>query len=230
MSSPTTTSEPKRRRTAAGAEPRRRRIAGAGAPLRAAPSPRHHGRGGTAGCDRRRWSSRAGRAVDGRRPRRCTDRRDGRRLRRLLGSADAPVLVEVYEDFMCPARGNFEAAAGAALREMTADGSVRVVFRPMAFLDWRLHCALLDAGVERFRLRRRRRAVPGVPRATLRRATRGGRALTLRRPAGQPLGGRRHHRPGLYRLCREPRLPALGLSQRPMPHPRPVSCRRRPSG
>jgi len=52
-----------------------------------------------------------------------------------LGSADAPVLVEVYEDFMCPACGNFEAAAGAALREMTADGSVRVVFRPMAFLD-----------------------------------------------------------------------------------------------
>jgi protein-disulfide isomerase len=53
----------------------------------------------------------------------------------LLGSADAPVLVEVYEDFMCPACGNFEEAAGAALREMTADGSVRVVFRPMAFLD-----------------------------------------------------------------------------------------------
>jgi protein-disulfide isomerase len=53
----------------------------------------------------------------------------------LLGSADAPVLVEVYEDFMCPACGRFEEAAGAALREMTADGSVRVVFRPMAFLD-----------------------------------------------------------------------------------------------
>jgi protein-disulfide isomerase len=53
----------------------------------------------------------------------------------LLGSADAPVLVEVYEDFLCPACGRFEEAAGAALREMTADGSVRVVFRPMAFLD-----------------------------------------------------------------------------------------------
>ena len=52
-----------------------------------------------------------------------------------LGSADAPVLVEVYEDFMCPACGRFEESAGAALREMTADGSVRVVFRPMAFLD-----------------------------------------------------------------------------------------------
>ena len=52
-----------------------------------------------------------------------------------LGSADAPVLVEVYEDFMCPACGRFEEAAGAAMREMTADGGVRVVFRPMAFLD-----------------------------------------------------------------------------------------------
>jgi protein-disulfide isomerase len=53
----------------------------------------------------------------------------------LLGSADAPVLVEVYEDFMCPACGRFEKATGAALREMTANGSVRVVYRPMAFLD-----------------------------------------------------------------------------------------------
>jgi protein-disulfide isomerase len=53
----------------------------------------------------------------------------------LLGSADAPVLVEVYEDFLCPACGRFEEAAGVALREMTAEGSVRVVYRPMAFLD-----------------------------------------------------------------------------------------------
>jgi protein-disulfide isomerase len=53
----------------------------------------------------------------------------------MLGAADAPVLVEVYEDFMCPACGRFEEAAGSALREMTADGNVRVVFRPMAFLD-----------------------------------------------------------------------------------------------
>lgn len=53
----------------------------------------------------------------------------------LLGSADAPVLVEVYEDFLCPACGRFEESAGAGLREMTSDGRVRVVFRPMAFLD-----------------------------------------------------------------------------------------------
>ncbi len=53
----------------------------------------------------------------------------------MFGAAAAPVLVEVYEDFMCPACGRFEGAAGAALREMTADGKVRVVFRPMAFLD-----------------------------------------------------------------------------------------------
>jgi protein-disulfide isomerase len=53
----------------------------------------------------------------------------------LLGSADAPVLVEVYEDFLCPACGRFEESAGAGLRELTSDGNVRVVFRPMAFLD-----------------------------------------------------------------------------------------------
>ena len=53
----------------------------------------------------------------------------------MIGAADAPVLVELFEDFMCPACGLFEEAAGAELREMTADGQVRVVYRPMAFLD-----------------------------------------------------------------------------------------------
>jgi protein-disulfide isomerase len=53
----------------------------------------------------------------------------------MIGAPDAPVLVELYEDFMCPACGRFEEATGDELREMTADERVRLVYRPMAFLD-----------------------------------------------------------------------------------------------
>jgi len=52
-----------------------------------------------------------------------------------VGKASAPVTVEVYEDFLCPACRRFEESAGAQLRSMAADGAARVVYRPMAFLD-----------------------------------------------------------------------------------------------
>jgi protein-disulfide isomerase len=52
-----------------------------------------------------------------------------------LGSPDAPVTVDLYEDFLCPACARFEDAAGPELREMAAEGRVRVVYRPFAFLD-----------------------------------------------------------------------------------------------
>jgi protein-disulfide isomerase len=52
-----------------------------------------------------------------------------------LGAPDAPVLVEIWEDFMCPACGRFEQAAGDDLREMAAEGRIRVVYRGMSFLD-----------------------------------------------------------------------------------------------
>ena len=52
-----------------------------------------------------------------------------------LGAKDAPVTVDVYEDFLCPACEQFERAAGAELHEMAAEGLVRVVYRPIAFLD-----------------------------------------------------------------------------------------------
>jgi protein-disulfide isomerase len=52
-----------------------------------------------------------------------------------LGSADAPVTVDLYEDFLCPACARFEATAGPKLRRMAAEGRVKVVYRPFAFLD-----------------------------------------------------------------------------------------------
>jgi protein-disulfide isomerase len=52
-----------------------------------------------------------------------------------IGERSAPVTVEVYEDFLCPACRRFEDVAGAELRELAADGTARVVYRPFAFLD-----------------------------------------------------------------------------------------------
>jgi len=52
-----------------------------------------------------------------------------------VGAADAPVTVEIYFDYMCPACGLFEAANGDELDRLLADGVARVELRPIAFLD-----------------------------------------------------------------------------------------------
>jgi protein-disulfide isomerase len=59
----------------------------------------------------------------------------GQRFGVPLGAPDAPVTVELYEDFFCPACRQFEREAGAELREWAADGEVRLVYRPLAFLN-----------------------------------------------------------------------------------------------
>lgn len=51
------------------------------------------------------------------------------------GSTDAPVLVEVYQDYLCPACGRFEREAGPVLEQMIEDERIRVVYYPVAFLD-----------------------------------------------------------------------------------------------
>jgi protein-disulfide isomerase len=52
-----------------------------------------------------------------------------------VGDPDAPVTVEVFEDFLCPFCGQLEATSRAQLQQAAADGKVYVVYRPMAFLD-----------------------------------------------------------------------------------------------
>lgn len=49
-------------------------------------------------------------------------------------SADAPVL-ELWEDFQCPACGALEIANGAGIKQLAEEGSVQLIFRPTAFLD-----------------------------------------------------------------------------------------------
>ena len=52
-----------------------------------------------------------------------------------VGDPDAPVKVEVFEDFLCPFCGQFEATSRADLRQAADDGKAYVVYRPIAFLN-----------------------------------------------------------------------------------------------
>lgn len=54
---------------------------------------------------------------------------------RALGSPDAPVLVELWEDFQCPACSQFTALVEPSIVDrFVPTGDVRVVFRDFAFL------------------------------------------------------------------------------------------------
>lgn len=51
------------------------------------------------------------------------------------GDAGAPVTVTVFEDFMCPFCGQFEAASRATLDKLVNSGDVKVEYRVISFLD-----------------------------------------------------------------------------------------------
>jgi protein-disulfide isomerase len=52
-----------------------------------------------------------------------------------VGSADAPVTVDLYEDFQCPNCKALEAESGTTLAQLVADGTVQARYHGMAFLD-----------------------------------------------------------------------------------------------
>ena len=52
-----------------------------------------------------------------------------------VGEPDAPVTLEIYYDYMCPACGAFEAANGGELDRLLEEGTVRIELRPISFLD-----------------------------------------------------------------------------------------------
>jgi protein-disulfide isomerase len=52
-----------------------------------------------------------------------------------VGSASAPVKLEVYLDYMCPFCGRFERANGVELDRLVADGTVQLHLYPLSFLD-----------------------------------------------------------------------------------------------
>ncbi len=52
-----------------------------------------------------------------------------------VGAASAPVTVEIFYDYMCPACGQFETANGGELDRLLDEGVVRIELRPISFLD-----------------------------------------------------------------------------------------------
>ena len=60
--------------------------------------------------------------------------------------ADTIPMLQIWEDFQCPACGAFEEASGAALAELIAAGKVRVEYRPTIFLDKKLQAQNTAAG------------------------------------------------------------------------------------
>ncbi len=53
----------------------------------------------------------------------------------VVGSSSAPVTIVAYEDYQCPACKNFEDLNGAQIDQWIADGTVKVNYRAIAFLD-----------------------------------------------------------------------------------------------
>jgi len=51
------------------------------------------------------------------------------------GDPAAPVTVEIYYDYMCPACGAFEAANGEELDRLLDEGVIQLALRPISFLD-----------------------------------------------------------------------------------------------
>lgn len=55
----------------------------------------------------------------------------------VTGSPQAPVTIDIYEDFMCPICGEFEKLYHPRLAQAAADGKAKVVYHPVAILDSR---------------------------------------------------------------------------------------------
>jgi protein-disulfide isomerase len=53
----------------------------------------------------------------------------------VTGSPQAPVTVDIYEDFLCPGCAEFEMLYHQQLAQAAADGKARVVYHPVAILD-----------------------------------------------------------------------------------------------
>ncbi len=53
----------------------------------------------------------------------------------VVGNADAPVTVDLYEDFNCPVCGQFEKADGEALNALVKDGTAKIRYHMLSFID-----------------------------------------------------------------------------------------------
>ncbi len=61
-------------------------------------------------------------------------------------NADSIPMLQIWEDFQCPACGQFEENSGAAINALVDAGKLRVEYRPTIFLDQSLKSENLTAG------------------------------------------------------------------------------------
>jgi len=61
-------------------------------------------------------------------------------------NADSIPLVQVWEDFQCPACASFEVSTGKTITELAASGKIRLEWRPTIFLDNNLKAQNTAAG------------------------------------------------------------------------------------
>jgi protein-disulfide isomerase len=52
-----------------------------------------------------------------------------------VGNPDAPMTIDLYLDFQCPACAQYEQQAGATIDELVASGQAKVVYHPVAYLN-----------------------------------------------------------------------------------------------
>jgi len=55
----------------------------------------------------------------------------------VTGDPQAPVTIDIYEDFLCPHCGQFEHTFHPRLAQAAADGKAKVIYHPVAILDSR---------------------------------------------------------------------------------------------
>jgi protein-disulfide isomerase len=52
-----------------------------------------------------------------------------------IAHGSGPVVIDLYEDFLCPVCKQFQQASGPTIEQLVAEGKATVVFHPVAFLD-----------------------------------------------------------------------------------------------
>lgn len=52
-----------------------------------------------------------------------------------VGKKDAPVIIDIYEDFSCPHCAEYEAQVGPTISRLIADGDVQVSYHPIRFVS-----------------------------------------------------------------------------------------------
>jgi protein-disulfide isomerase len=53
----------------------------------------------------------------------------------VIGNASAPVTMDAYEDFTCPNCGNFEKGLGTTVTQLVKNGTLKVRYHMMSFID-----------------------------------------------------------------------------------------------